>query len=179
VAAGLTPFSRLSRAFGGTKLIIMWERILPAIAPFVLWAGAVAVAGQWGLFSSLSLIAHAAILIAGLILALFLSIRAIMRFKTPSFTEINQRLAFDNGLRPERLLAMRHEVKQPRLKIAKAKAGLAIGDPFAIRFALILAAVFGFLIQGPVPTSRIAHAFVPFVAAEAAQFASIEALVFK
>jgi hypothetical protein len=174
MAAGLTPFSRLNRAFTGTQLIIMWERILPALVPFVLWVGLVAVAGQWGVFARVSGLVHAGILAAGAVAALFFAARNALSFKAPSFTEINTRLALDNGLKPERLLAMRHEVVQPPLKIAKARAGVALGDPFAIRFVIVLAAVFGFVFQGPVPAEQVASAFCPCINASSLTLAALD-----
>ncbi len=155
-------FAPLNRGLFATKVVMIWERILPAIFPFVLLVLLVAVAGQWGLFLALPKLAHIGVLSAGMIIAAVASVRMILRFKMPTFTEINTRLAVDNGLRPERLLGMRHEVSQPRLKIGKAKAGIAAADPFALRYMALIAAILGFLILGPVPVQRVASAFCPF-----------------
>lgn len=154
--------SRLNRALFWTQAVMVWERILPAVFPFVLFVMLVAVAAQWGLFLNLPQLAHMAILSAGLVIAGIAAVRAVLRFRQPTFTEINTRLAVDNGLKPERLLAMRHEVDQPRLRIGKAKAGIAAADPFALRFVALVAAMLGFLILGPVPVEQIAHGFLPF-----------------
>ena len=156
------PFSNLNRGLFWTRTVMVWERLLPALFPFVLLVLLVAVAAQWGLFLPLSPLVHAAILATGMLVAIFACVRAIMRFRQPTFTEVNTRLAVDNRLKPERLLAMRHELDQPRLKIGKAKAGIAVSDPFALRFVALMAAVMGLLILGPVPASRIAQGFCPF-----------------
>jgi hypothetical protein len=156
------PFSNLNRALFWTRTVMVWERLLPALFPFVLLVLLVAVAAQWGLFLNLPPLAHAGILAAGLAVAIFACVRAVMRFRQPTFTEVNTRLAIDNGLKPERLLAMRHELDQPKLKIGKAKAGIAVSDPFALRFIALMGALIGLLIMGPVPASRIVQGFCPF-----------------
>lgn len=157
-----TILSPLNRGLFGTRLVMVWERILPALFPYVLLVALVAVAAQWGLFMRMPAMIHAGLLAGGLLVAIFASVRAIFRFRVPSFTELNTRLAIDNGLKPERLLAMRHEVDQPPLKIGKAKAGIAAADPFALRFVALVAAVLGFLVLGPVPLSRVEAGFCPF-----------------
>lgn len=157
-----SPISPLNRALFGTRLVMMWERLLPAIFPYVLLVVLVAVAAQWGLFMRMPRLVHLALLAAGLVAAVVVSVRAALRFRMPSFTELNTRLALDNGLKPERLLAMRHETGQPRLRIGRAKAGIAVADPFALRYVALVAAMLGFLVIGPVPWSRVAAGFCPF-----------------
>jgi len=161
MAVGLTRFSPLSRGLWGTRAVMIWERLLPALFPYPLLAIILAVAGQWGLFQLVSPVIHIALIVVGVGLAIWASVRAALRFKLPTFTEVNTRLALDNGLKPERLLAMRHEVVQPRLRIGKAKAGIAASDPFALRFVALAAAILGFLVLGPVPLNRIASGFTP------------------
>lgn len=151
--------SRLRRAFALTGTIMVWERVLPALTPFLLWGVSIIVAGQWGVWSYLTFEGHAAVMAAGLLLALVVSVHYLRRFRRPSFTETNLRLALDNRLRPERLLAMRHEKKQPRLRTGKAKAGLAAGDPMALRYVLLLIAAFGLWTQGPVSVSQALSGF--------------------
>jgi hypothetical protein len=161
-----SQLSNLNRALFWTRAVMVWERLLPAVFPFVLYVMLVAVAAQWGLFLHIPQLAHLAILAAGLVAAGVASVRAGLRFRTPSFTEVNTRLAVDNGIKPERLLAMRHEASQPVLRIGKAKAGIAAADPFALRFVALVAAMLGFLIFGPVPVSQVLNGFLPFEAAK-------------
>ena len=161
-----SPLSNLNRALFWTRTVMVWERLLPAVFPFVLFVMLVAVAAQWGLFLHVPEQAHLAILAAGLVAAGVASVRAALRFRNPTFTEVNSRLAVDNGVKPERLLAMRHEVSQPVLRIGKAKAGIAAADPFALRFVALVAAMLGFLIFGPVPVSQVVNGFLPFEAAK-------------
>ncbi len=161
-----SPLSNLNRALFWTRTVMVWERLLPAVFPFVLFVMLVAVAAQWGLFLHVPELAHLAILAAGLVAAGVASVRAALRFRNPTFTEVNSRLAVDNGVKPERLLAMRHEVSQPVLRIGKAKAGIAAADPFALRFVALVAAMLGFLIFGPVPVSQVVNGFLPFEAAK-------------
>lgn len=157
-----SPLAPLNRGLFLTKATMIWERLLlPSLFPFVLLALLIAVAGQWGLFARLPQIAHIAVLAVGLILCIIAAIRTILRFRAPTFTEINTRLALDNDLRPERLLAMRHEKKQPPLKVGKAKAGIAASDPLALRYVALAAAVLGFLILGPVSLAQLASGFMP------------------
>ena len=156
-----SPVSRLNRALFWTKATMVWERLLPAIFPFVVLGLLIAAAGEWGLFLWVPLFVHLLCLAVGLLVTVIISVRALFGFRLPSFTEINGRLATDNGLKPERLIAMRHEVVQPKLKIGKAKAGIATADPFALRYVAIAAIVLGLLINGPVPLSRVQTAFFP------------------
>jgi hypothetical protein len=158
-----SPLAPLNRGLFFTKMTMIWERlVLPFLFPYVLLILLIVVAGQWGLFAPLSRLVHLAILAAGLAIAVVASVRVALRFRMPSFTEINTRLAVDNALRPERLLAMRHETKQPPLKIGKAKAGIAASDPFALRYVALAAALLGFLILGPVPVERLGSGFALF-----------------
>ncbi len=156
------PFSNLNRALFWTRTVMVWERILPALFPFVLVAVIIAVAAQWGLFLLVTPLVHAGILAGQVLAACIACVRSALRFRQPTFTEVNTRLAVDNGLKPERLLGMRHEADQPRLKIGKAKAGIAVSDPFALRFIALMAAIFGLVILGPVPVSRVVAGFCPF-----------------
>jgi len=157
-----SPLAPLNRGLFLTKATMIWERLLlPALFPFVLLALLVAVAGQWGLFSLLPKMAHIAVLAIGCLISAVAAVRMALRFRMPSFTEVKTRLALDNGLRPERLLAMRHEKQQPSLKVGKAKAGIAASDPFALRDVALAAAILGFLIMGPVPVDQVASGFMP------------------
>ncbi len=158
--------SPLNRALFWTRVVMVWERALPVVFPFILLILLVAVAAQWGVFLLIPPLAHAGVLIVGLVVAGYAAVRGAMRFRLPTFTELNTRLAVDNGLKPERLLAMRHEVDQPHLRVGKAKAGIAAADPFALRFVALVAAMMGFLILGPVPLTRIEHGFCPFAKTE-------------
>ncbi len=156
-----SPLAPLNRGLFLTKATMIWERLLlPAIFPFVLLALLVAVAGQWGLFALLPKPVHIVILAGGLVICVVASVRLALRFRMPTFTEVNTRLAVDNDLRPERLLAMRHEKKQPPLKVGKAKAGIAASDPFALRYVALAAAILGFLIQGSVPVDQVTSGFM-------------------
>ena len=149
-----SSLSPLNRGLFGTRMVMIWERLLPALFPYVLLVLLVAVAGQWRLRLHTPLWLHIAIVVAGFQDAVVASSRAILRFRLPSFTELNTRLAVDNDVKPERLIGMRHQVEQPALRVGKAKAGIAEADPFALRYLALLAALLGFLIFGPVPLSR-------------------------
>lgn len=157
-----SPLAPLNRGLFFTKATMIWERLLlPALFPFVLLALLIAVAGQWGVFALAPKMAHVAGLAAGGLISLAAAVRTALRFRMPTFTEINTRLALDNGLRPERLLAMRHEKKQPPLRIGKARAGIAASDPFALRYVALALAILGFLIQGSVSIEQVARGFMP------------------
>jgi hypothetical protein len=157
-----SPLAPLNRGLFLTKAVMIWERLLlPVIFPFVLLALLITVAGQWGVFARVPQMAHIAVLAVGLMVCVIASVRMALRFRAPTFTEINARLALDNDLRPERLLAMRHEKKQPPLKVGKAKAGIAASDPFALRYVVLALAILGLLIQGPVSVNQVASGFMP------------------
>ncbi len=169
-----SPLAPLNRGLFLTKVTMIWERLLlPASFPFVLLAFLVAVAGQWGLFAQMPRLAHIAALAIGLVICVIASVRLTLRFRMPTFTEVNTRLALDNGLRPERLLAMRHEKNQPSLKVGKAKAGIAVSDPFALRYVALAAAVLGFLILGPVSVTQVASGFMPMTGTHVQTLASL------
>ena len=157
-----SAFSRLNRALFWTRAVMVWERALPAVVPFPLAALLIAVAGQWGVFLAVPQWSHAAILALALLIAIYAAIRAALAFRLPSFTELNTRLAVDNDLRPEQLLALRHEKEQPALRIGKAKAGIAAADPFALRFVALVLIVLGFLVLGPGSFARMGPSFCPF-----------------
>ena len=157
-----SAFSRLNRALFWTRTVMVWERILPVLVPFPLLALLVAVAGQWGLFLVVPAWAHAAILSAGLLAAIYAAVRSALRFRQPSFTEVNTRLAVDNDLKPEQLLGLRHAKDQPSLRIGKAKAGIAAADPFALRFVALVMVALGFLILGPTSFARMPSSFCLF-----------------
>lgn len=169
------PLSKLSRALFWTHVVMIWEQILPAVTPFLLLAGAIAVAAQWGLFAGLSPMVHLAVLTAGAVVAAIAAVLNLRGFKKPSFTEINTRLALDNGVKPDVLIGMRHKVKQPSLKIGKAKAGMAKGDPLALRYLMLILFGFGYLLQGPVPLSQIASAYMPLHKGAPVVLAQLEA----
>jgi len=176
------PLSRLSRALFWTKAVMLWEQILPALTPFLLLAGAIAVAAQWGLFLGLGPVVHIAILSAGVVAALIVAVLNLRGLRVPGFTEINSRLALDNAVKPEVLIGLRHKATQPPLKIGKARAGLAKGDPLALRYLMLLLVGFGYLFQGPVPLSQIADGYRPLeksavVRAEAPESDPASALV--
>ncbi len=162
MSSSSSAFSRLNRALFWTKAVMVWERALPVIVPFPLLALLVAVAGQWGLFLVVPAWAHAAILAIGLLIAIYAAVRAALAFRLPSFTELNTRLAIDNEMRPEQLLALRHQADQPSLRIGKAKAGIAAADPFALRFVALVMIMLGFLILGPGSFARMGPSFCPF-----------------
>jgi Domain of unknown function (DUF4175) len=141
---------------------MVWERSLPALIPFLVLAALIGVAAQWGLFKSLSAPVHFYILMTGLAIALIASYKAILRFRWPSFSEANQRAAMDNDLKPEQLLALRHERHQPLLRVGKAKAGIAQADPWALRYVAIIGFALGLWVLGPVPLAQIKDGFDPF-----------------
>lgn len=157
-----SAFSRLNRALFWTQAVMVWERALPILVPFPLLALLIAVAGQWGLFLIVPKWAHLAILVLGLLLAIHAAVRGALAFRMPTFTEVNTRLAVDNEMRPEQLLAMRHQKDQPVLRVGKAKAGIAAADPFALRFVALVMIMLGFLILGPGSFARMPASFCPF-----------------
>lgn len=157
-----SAFSRLNRALFWTHTVMVWERLLPVLVPFPLLALLVAVAGQWGLFLIVPKWAHVAILVVGLLVAVYAAVRSAMAFRKPTFTEVNTRLAVDNEMKPEQLLGMRHQKDQPALRIGKAKAGIAKADPFALRFVALAMLVLGLLILGPSSIYRMPASFCPY-----------------
>ena len=64
-----SPLSPLNRAKFWTRVVMVWERLLPGLFPYVLLALLIAVAGQWGVFLRTPKLVHAAILAVGFVLA--------------------------------------------------------------------------------------------------------------
>lgn len=154
-------FAPVQRAVVITRLIMIWERLVPVVTPYVILAALIAVAGQWGLFQHVTRLWHIGLLVAGAIIATMAAITHLLRFRLPGFIELYQRIAVDNDMPYERILNLRHQHAQPRLRIGQPKAGMAEADPLALRFVAVLMAVLGYLIFGPVPTTQIHQAFTP------------------
>ena len=131
---------------------MVWERLVPVVAPFLVLGLVLAVAGQWGVFKRILPVWHAAFIAA---------IRASMRFKMPDFGALYRRVASDNDMTYEQILNLRHQPNQPRMRLGRPKAGIAQADPFALRFVAVLMAALGYLIFGPVPVSQWVEAFTP------------------
>ena len=140
---------------------MVWERLVPVVAPFLVLGLVLAVAGQWGVFKRILPVWHAGLIITGVIVAFIAAIRASMRFKMPDFGALYRRVASDNDMTYEQILNLRHQPNQPRMRLGRPKAGIAQDDPFALRFVAVLMAALGYLIFGPVPVSQWVEAFTP------------------
>ena len=122
---------------------MVWERLVPVVAPFLVLGLVLAVAGQWGVFKRILPVWHAGLIITGVIVAFIAAIRASMRFKMPDFGALYRRVASDNDMTYEQILNLRHQPNQPRMRLGRPMAAL------------------GYLIFGPVPVSQWVEAFTP------------------
>lgn len=142
------PLTRLSRAMAGQTAVMIWERLLPALTPFLLVLGGLVVAHQWRVWAHVPLEVQPWVILVLILLAAIIGLFRLKDFKAPTFTEIVTRLAHDNGLKTDYIIGLRHKDIQPKLKLSRPKAGVAEGDPFALRFVLLLVFGFGLFLQG-------------------------------
>jgi hypothetical protein len=85
---------------------------------------------------------------------------ALRHVTWPNYRDSMTRLARDNGLTYEKLLGVRHQTTQPAFKVLRPRAGLAKGDPLALRFVILLAALFGLWIKGIPSLSQLLSGFM-------------------
>lgn len=160
------------------RLPLVWERLVPALAPWLLAALATAALGVWMQALPLSGLWGPALLIAPFGLALAFSLRNLVRLRLPARHEAESRLTADNGLVHRPFAALNdtlatgnadlwdlHRVQSAeslrRLRLARPRAALAAADPLALRYALTLALVLGLWTQGPDGVDQARSAFRP------------------
>lgn len=154
------PMTRLSRALMSQKLIMLWESFIPSLAPVIVWALGVLLGGVWNLWEDIVPSLKPLVVWGSFGLSVIFSLMALKNVKWPNYREGMTRLAIDNKLTYEKLLGVRHQDKQPALKILRPRAGLAKGDPLALRFVIILAALFGLWIKGIPSLNQLLSGFM-------------------
>lgn len=172
--------ARLTRALLLARAVLLWERSGAVWTPLALAAAVVAVAGLWGAFDPVPDGFAAYAFGAPFALAAGVAIRGALRVRWPTREEARERIEADSRLthRPlaslddapaagdETLWAL-HRARAAeavgRLRPLRLRAGLAAADPFALRYALGLAAALGLWANGPESAERAQRAFEPGV----------------
>jgi hypothetical protein len=170
--------ARLTRALWAARAVILWEQGARVWAPWLLAAGALAVAALWGLFDGLGTPARVAVLAAAAVVALVLSVRGALSIRWPGREAARARLETDSRLVHAPLAALEDApaAGDPALwalhrkasiealasaRVGPPKAGLAAADPLALRWALLVAAALALWARGPERVDHIAQAFAP------------------
>jgi Domain of unknown function (DUF4175) len=180
MAADLDPRSgaRLTRALWAARAVMLWEQGARIWAPWLLAAAALAVAALWGVFDGLGPLGRLALLAAATLTALIFSVRGAMTVRWPGREATRERLEADSRLVHAPLAALEDApaAGDPRLwelhrkasaaalaeaRVGRPKAGLAAADPFALRWALTVAAVLALWARGPERVDHVAQVFAP------------------
>jgi len=182
--ADLEPRSkaRLNRALILARAVMLWEQTARLWAPLLLGIGFVAVAGLWGLFALIPPIAHTALFVLALIVALGFSAWGARGIRWPSREDAKKRLQADSALvhAPLEALDDTPATGDPALwalhkaqaeeairaaRVGRPKAGLAEADPYALRYVLVMAAVLALWARGPDRVEDALYAFRPLTSA--------------
>ncbi len=175
-----TVETRIARAVGRARAALVWERLWPLIAPFLVLAALFAALSWFGLWRVTSTPVRLAILILFLLAILWFAGRAL-RFAWPSHAAAFARVERATGAlhRPATAFADRLATRPDdptgqalweahrRRMLASLKAlraglpapRLAAHDPYALRFLVALLFVVGFVMAGPERIARIGEAF--------------------
>ena len=172
MSAAQHPRSRLGRALTLARLALLWERLAGVWAPPLLAAGLVAVAAVWGGLEPLTRPMRVAAVAAVFVAALAIALVNLLRLRWPRAEEARARVeaASDDdddtlALGDPALWALHLQQRAEALaaaRVVRAGTGLAAADPFALRYALAVAAALGFLAVGwSTGSVRVAEAFQP------------------
>ncbi len=165
------------------RAAIAWERIWPALWPASGIAGAYVAVALLGLLAVVPVSLHSLLLFATIVGTVFSLYRGFRTFRLPGWEEAARRVERDSTLphrplteRDDRLLVgaghswaealWREHLKRllagiARLRIAMPSPGLPAKDPYAIRYAVLLLAIAGFVVAGADWNRRLALAFAP------------------
>jgi hypothetical protein len=180
MTADLDPRSkaRLTRALWLARAVMLWEQGAAVWTPFLLAAGAVATAGLWGLFEPLEFTGHAALVGVAFVVALGFAVRGAMAVRWPTREETRARLEADSRLIHAPIASLEdtplagdatlwalHRARAAQAiretRVGRPKAGVAAADPFALRYALVVAAVLALWARGPERAREAPAAFTP------------------
>ena len=165
------------------RAAIVWERVWPALWPASGIVGTYLAAALLGLFAVIPATLHALLLLAVVAGTGYLVYRGFRTFRLPEWEEAARRVERDSSL-PHRPLTERDDrlavgagnawaealwrahLKRllagiARLRIAMPSPGLPAKDPYAIRYAVLLLLVVGFVVAGGDWNRRLALAFAP------------------
>ena len=171
--------ARLRRAIRRASLNLWWEAIWPRLAPIAALAGIFVAASWLGLWRLTGAPVRYALLALFAAAAVYLLVRLI-RIRAPDRAAATRRVETASGVshRPATAFSdklataadgVSHTLWQAHrrrllTRLAGLKAGLpspqlAVRDPYALRFAVVLALVVGFVAAGPERLDRLSEAF--------------------
>ena len=172
---------RLNRALRTGWRVMLWERAAVLWAPFLIATLALIAAAVWGAFAPLTQTMQLAVLGGAYLAALAFAIHGAMKLRLPKRAETTRRLELDSGLEhtPISLLAdrpvvgdatlwdlqVKHAAEAVRtVRVGPPRAGLAAADPFALRYALLVAVGLAISARGPAPARTALFEFRPAAA---------------
>lgn len=186
--------ARVERRVRISRALLFWEELLPAIWPAAAVAGLFIALALFGLFASLPLSLHWALLAIFGTLTIWLLWQGFRGFRWPGRDEALRHLEKSSGLAhaplssyedvpagntgdPELWAAHRNWMSEriARLRIGLPVSVLALRDPYAIRAAVALLLVIGIAGTGAGRLGRLSDAMLP--GAAGARMANIEAWV--
>lgn len=171
--------ARLERALLRARVTIVIEQSARIWAPLALAAGALAVAGLWGLFDLVPRLLRSAATFSVLGLGLAVGVFGARQVRWPSRGAARLRLEQDSGLLHTPLSVL--EERQPATgdsalwtlhrqrtveaartaRVSAPRAGLASSDPIALRYVLVVAAGLALWARGPDHANGALEAFRP------------------
>jgi uncharacterized protein (TIGR02302 family) len=172
--------ARIARAVDRARLALVWERLWPLIAPLLVLAALYAALswfGLWRITLTPVRLAILALFAAAIIWFAWRALRFAMPSRAAAFARVEQMTgalhrpatAFTDRLasRPDDPMGQTlWEAHRRRMLAAldRLHAGLpaprlAAGDPYALRFLVLLLFVVGFVMAGPERIARLGEAF--------------------
>jgi uncharacterized protein (TIGR02302 family) len=174
---------KAERFVATARLILLWERIWPAMWPGLGIFGAGMILALTGAFAFIPGAVHAVLLLAFFGALLFVFWRSFARFRNPRWEDGARRVERDSDLpnRPitegmdvvaagkgdplaERLWRahiIRLLASAKGLRLALPSPGMGRRDPRGLRFAVLLGVLAGFLIAGPQSGQRLVSGLFP------------------
>ncbi|HEX5279623.1 MAG TPA: TIGR02302 family protein [Micropepsaceae bacterium] len=174
---------RAERFIAVARLILLWERVWPAMWPGLGIVGLGMVLALVGLFGAIPGSIHATILVALIGATLFMFWRSFSHFRAPRWEDGARRVERDSELpnRPitegtDKVAAGKGDPLAERLwrahivRLLAAAKSLKLGlpapgmwkrDPYGVRFAVLLGLIVGFVIAGPQSGQRLLSGLLP------------------
>jgi uncharacterized protein (TIGR02302 family) len=189
--AALPPRAGLERRLGLARLALLWERLVPAVGPAAAVAGLFLALALFDLPARLPGFLHAALLAAFAALFVAALVVGLRHLRLPDREAARRRLETQSGLAHRPLAALEdklaggsadpstealwqlHRARMAealrRLKVGVPAPGLTRRDPYALRAALVLALVLGFIDAGGDWADRIVRSLQPSFSPGAAE----------
>ncbi|HEY2446786.1 MAG TPA: TIGR02302 family protein [Rhizomicrobium sp.] len=168
------------RYVAAARLLLMWERVWPALWPATGIVGLYAAAALFGLLDPLAGVLRSLLLLGVLAAAGYALHRSFRSWRTPSWQEAARRVEHDSLLE-HRPITERHDRvaagagdpfaellwrahatqllrRLTRLRLALPQPGLAARDPHQLRFLVLLLLAGGLLFAGADGQRRLFHA---------------------